>query len=322
MLRPVPCHDIGQECLSVLAEREPERLKTILRAGRRHLGRLPLSVMEARSRRWAARQANPHYDVIDRMAAGAPVGLWFMNFCYEWGCTTAAFTPPGAAAPMMRRTLDWPFPEIGRNVILVRADTASGPVKHATWPGFLGIVGGLAPGRFAIMINQAPLPRLTGLLAADWLAARWRTGRRTALPPAHLLRLVFEQARTFDEAVRLLSETPTALPVIYTVAGTAASDVATIERGFTTTRIDRTRALAANHWRLIDQPARARGSDSPLRASRLEESTANPDSGFLWLEPPILNRETRLALEGDMATGTLRVVGYEESGPATEITEF
>ena len=307
--------------MSVLAEREPERMRTILLAGRRHLGRVPLTIMERRSRRWAARGNNPHYAAIERLAGPAPTGIWFMNFCYEWGCTTTAFAPPGRAAPIIRRTLDWPFPAIGRNVVLARAETDAGPVKYATWPGFLGVISGLAPGRFTIMINQAPLPRLSGLLPVDWLTARWRTGRSRALPPAHLLRRVFETAEDFAQAVRMLAETPTALPVIFTVAGTRSDELATIERGSTGAMVDTERALAANHWRLTAEEARARGSDSIQRAELLDDSKKRPEDGFAWLTPPILNPETRLALEGDMSNGVLRAVGYEATGPATLVTE-
>jgi len=321
MLPAIPVHDIGAQCLSVLAKREPDKLLAILRAGQRQLGRMPLAVMDRRSRGWAERCRNPYFDQVERLARSSPRGVWFMNFCYEWGCTTGASTPDGGAAPVVRRTLDWPFHEIGRNVILVEADTRSGPVKYATWPGFLGVISGLAPRRFAIMINQAPLPRRTGLLPVDWLAARWKTGRSQALPPAHLLRHVFETCASFDDAVRRLAETPVALPVIFTIAGPEPHQVATIEHTGLSAQIDRQNALAANHWRLVSRPARSRGRDSEERARRMAEAMAQASSPFDWLHPPILNKDTRLALEADMATGTLRALGYEKDGPATAISE-
>ena len=321
-MRPaVPVHDIGAQCLSVLAKREPDKLLAILRAGQRQLGRVPLAVMDGRSRKWAKRCRNPYFEQVDRLAKSSPRGIWFMNFCYEWGCTTGALSPDGAKAPIIRRTLDWPFHEIGRNVLLVKAETRSGPVKYATWPGFLGVISGIAPGRFAVMINQAPLPRRTGVLPVDWLAARWKTGRSQALPPAHLLRQTFETCATFEEAVRHLSETPVALPVIFTLAGPEPDQVATIEHTGLGAHTDRAQGLAANHWRLVDRPARARGQDSVDRAEFMSEAMARASAPFDWLQPPILNKDTRLALEADMATGLLRAIGYEKDGPATAISE-
>jgi hypothetical protein len=39
------------------------------------------------------------------------------------------------------------------------------------------------------------------------------------LPPAHLLRQVFEEAQSYAEAVERLCQTPVAVPVIYILAG-------------------------------------------------------------------------------------------------------
>ncbi len=321
MLPPIPVHDIGAQCLSVLAEREPDRLMAILRAGQRQLGRIPLAVMDRRSRDWAQRGRNPYFEQVDRLSKYSPRGIWFMNFCYEWGCTTGAASPDGARAPIVRRTLDWPFHEIGRNVIVVKAETRCGPVKYATWPGFLGVISGIAPQRFAVMINQAPLARRTGILPIDWAVARWTTGRSQALPPAHLLRQTFETCTSFEDAVRHLAETPVALPVIFTLAGTEPGQVATIEHTGSAAHIDRESGLAANHWRLVGGPARARGRESAERAQCMTLEMSRTTEPFDWLKPPILNKDTRLALEADMETGDLRLVGYEKEGPATAITE-
>ena len=316
----IPVHDIADAPLSILAEREPDRMAEILASGRRHLGALPLKILETRSRKWATRSANPFLSEVSAVAEGRPTGLWFMNFCYEWGCTTGAATPQGKSAPMLRRTLDWPFDEIGRNMVLVRQEGPKGPVLYPTWPGFLGVISGMAPGRFAIMINQAPMRKKTGILPLDWLAVRIATGRTTALPPAHLLRIVFETCETFDEAVEKLTHTPIALPVIFTVAGTKPGQTLTIERQRTEARIDREKAVAANHWRLYDEPARPRGRTSPERAEHMHSSWTGSEAAFDWLSPPVLNKDTRLALECDMAAGTMAVLGCESDGIVTDIT--
>jgi len=316
----IPVHDIGDAPLAVLADLEPERLTKILASGRRHLGALPLRFLDKRSEKWAGRTGNPFLHEVRAVTTGRPQGLWFMNFCYEWGCTTGAATPEGKSAPLLRRTLDWPFDEIGRNMVLVRQEGPKGPNLYPTWPGYLGAISGMAPGRFAIMINQAPMARKTGILPFDWVAARIATGRSMALPPAHLLRIVFETCADFDEAVDKLTHTPIALPVIFTIAGTEPGQTLTIERQRNAARIDRESAVAANHWRLYDEPARARGRTSPERAAHMVQSWNDDGMGFGWLSPPVLNKDTRLAIECDMATGTMHVLGCERDGIVTDIT--
>ncbi|WP_425403746.1 carcinine hydrolase/isopenicillin-N N-acyltransferase family protein [Hwanghaeella sp.] len=318
----IPVHDIGTAPLSVLVDLEPDRMAEILASGRRHLGALPLRILDSRSEKWARRSGNPYQSEVRAIAEGRPRGLWFMNFCYEWGCTTGAETPPGKQAPLLRRTLDWPFDEIGRNMVLVRQEGTMGPVLYPTWPGYLGAISGMAPGRFAIMINQAPLPKTTGILPFDWVSARIATRRMAALPPAHLLRHVFETCADFSEAVDRLTNTPIALPVIFTIAGTKPGETLTIERQRTGARIDRETAVAANHWRLYEDPARPRGKASPDRARQMVESWADHKEKFGWLTPPILNKDTRLALECDMASGTMHVIGCEKDGIVTDITSI
>ena len=147
----IPVHEIGDAPLGVLADLEPDRLAAILASGRRHLGTLPLRFLDKRSEKWAGRTGNPFLHEVRAVTAGRPQGLWFMNFCYEWGCTTGAATPEGKSAPLLRRTLDWPFDEIGRNLVLVRQAGPKGLNLYPTWPGYLGAISGMAPGRFAIM---------------------------------------------------------------------------------------------------------------------------------------------------------------------------
>ncbi len=71
---------------------------------------------------------------------------------------------------------------------------------------------------------------------------------RAPFPPDQLLRQVFEQARDYDAARRMLEATPVARPVIYTLAGHHPGERCVIERtehDFST-RIDD--HGAANDW--------------------------------------------------------------------------
>ena len=97
------------------------------------------------------------------------------------GCCTAPM--PSAArrladeaadGPVLRRTLDWPFPGPGQ---AGRGDppaaAPAGDFLNVTWPGFAGVLTAVAPGRFAASINQAPMRRRTagGLAAVARLCA-------------------------------------------------------------------------------------------------------------------------------------------------------
>ena len=50
-------------------------------------------------------------------ALGFP-GIWFLNGSYQWSCTALAREEDGV--PWLARTLDWPFPGLGRHVEIAR----------------------------------------------------------------------------------------------------------------------------------------------------------------------------------------------------------
>jgi hypothetical protein len=90
------------------------------------------------SRAWLRRTPSPYVDEISKIAeiAGRP-GVWFINASYEWGCTTRVDTEP---VPSLRRTLDWPFPGLGRHVEIALQDGGVGPYANVTWPGAAGVL--------------------------------------------------------------------------------------------------------------------------------------------------------------------------------------
>ena len=91
-------------------------------------------------------------------ALGFP-GVWFLNGSYQWSCTATARDEDGV--PWLARTLDWPFPGLGRHLEIARMRGAAGEFINVTWPGYAGVLTASAPGRFAAAINQAPLRRRT-----------------------------------------------------------------------------------------------------------------------------------------------------------------
>jgi hypothetical protein len=304
-----------------------------------------LPVMDALTRRWLERSRSPYVGEIEALASALALpGIWFLNGCYEWGCTALAREEDGA--PWLARTLDWPFRGLGRRVEVVRMRGGPGDFLNVTWPGYVGVLTAMAPGRFAAAINQAPLWRRTRqawLRPADIALNALRTWRIRHCPPDHLLRDVFETCRSFAEAKRRLETTPIARPVIFTLVGCAEGEHCVIERteeGFASRSMG---TAAANDWLRSAPPWEARVSSAHLLTRTYEEAAARnrarrdtldewpgrfAGSPLAWVAPPVLNTMTRIAVEMCPTSGTLRVAGYElEDGAelpqrATEIREL
>jgi hypothetical protein len=296
------------------------------------------------ARRWLTRSQAPYVAEIAAVAAalGFP-GIWFLNNSYQWCCT--ALAREEGTAPWLVRTLDWPVDGLGRHVEVARMGGPAGEFFNVTWPGFVGVLTAMAPGRFAAAINQAPLrrrtkhPWLRPLDIAANAIETWVCVRH--MPPDHLLRLAFETCRTYAEARRLLETVPVARPVIFTLAGCARGDRCVIERteeGHAT----HDDTVAANDWRQRAAAWEARVGGNLILAATFDEAAANsrarrqalaqwdgrlPTPGFDWVAAPVLNPYTRVAVEMCPRTATLRVLGYERAAadalptPVTRVCE-
>lgn len=272
---------------------------------------------------WLSHNHTPYGDEIDAIAhkLGFP-GAHLLNTAYEWGCTTAV---AGGHRPRVLRTLDWPFTGLGRHVVLVRQNGPKGAYVHATWPGAAGVLTGIAPGRFAAALNMGPMRRRVPgamLRFVDYglnAAGTFMTSRD--MPPAHLLRMAFEQAAGFDEALELLARTPVARPVIYTLASVPAGQSAIIERLPTGATVRRTDIAVANDW----MPARSSwegrsqsdlggAEDCAARVAAIRGAVERSNTPFDWIDPPVRNGMTRLAVEMDLTTCVMQVRSYEPDG--------
>jgi len=284
------------------------------------------------ARWWLRRSASPLVGEIDAIARtlGRP-GIWLLHGAYAFGCT--AMADESADGPVLRRTLDWPFPGLGRLVEVTRQRGAAGEFLSVTWPGFAGVLTAVAPGRFAASINQAPMRRrmsLGWLLWLDYalnaLAAFVTTGQP---PPEHVLRRAFETCATFDEACRLLAREPVARPVLFLVTGCAAGERMLIERDGGQTRLYRDDTVAANAWRDPSSPGwrpRVCGEGTPLennrrRVTALAACTGAHPPNLEWVTAPVMNSCTRVAVEMCAASGRLVVAGWEAAGRVTAVTE-
>ncbi|MBI2254387.1 MAG: hypothetical protein HYU58_07205 [Proteobacteria bacterium] len=327
-LPQIPVIDLGNRPLSDLAVLAPDKVRLLSASGRALTTGLVQAWMDRRSQAWLARNVTPYREEIAAVAAASgAAGVHALNISTEWACSSIA------QAGCLMRTLDWPLHGMGPALTVTRHDSVAGAWWQATWPGFVGVLTGLAPGRFAASYNQPPIRKTTSLKPLDWVLERRRSARRTAIPPTHLLRQVFEKASGFEEARLLLSETPLAIPALFTLAGADGRSIV-IER-----LEDRYRHRAspnasaiANHWpdlpgftegwprgwlRGVDSARRFR--DACVWASGLDVLPAD----FSWLQYPILNKFSRLAAMMDCISGTFILMGLEQAGnsavPATQI---
>jgi hypothetical protein len=303
---------------------------------------LALPMLDRMTRRWLSRSQSPYVGEIERIAAALGFsGIWFLNGSYQWGCTALAREEDGV--PWLVRTLDWPFPGLGRHVEIAHKWGVAGEFHNLTWPGYVGALTASAPGRFAASINQAPLWRRTRhpwLRPVDILANAIATWNVRHIPPDQLLRQVFETCPDFETARAMLESTPVARPVIFTLVGVKPGERCVIERteeGFTTRR---TMTVAANDWLEQRDPWEARvGGDMVLTCaydeasenSRSRRETIDSFEGSLarqpfgWLTAPVHNRYTRLAAELCPARGVVRVMGLDQAaddGLAQQVTQI
>lgn len=288
-----------------------------------------IPLLDRVTRHWLSRSHSPYSREIEAIAGALGLsGVWLLNGSYQWGCTARAHEEGGL--PCLARTLDWPFPGLGRLVEVAHKSGPAGEFYSVTWPGYVGALTAMAPRRFAASINQAPLLRRTWhpwLRPYDMLANALRTWRVRHMPPDQLLRHVFETCGSFADARRTLETTPVARPVIFTLAGCKRGERCVIERtedGFLTREDD---TVAANDWHRARPSWEARVGGDLVLTTSYDEAAANSRArrdklatfdgslsrgAFGWVTEPVLNRFTRIAVEMCPAAGVLRVVGYDK----------
>ncbi|MBI3706720.1 MAG: hypothetical protein HY246_03415 [Proteobacteria bacterium] len=322
-LPEIPLFDIGEGGALALLEAAPDRAQALLAAEANRHSRALLRLGDRVSRAWLERAHNPFRHEIARIAqrVGRP-GAIMLNLSFEWTCTSGAAPDPDGGGNRLLRVLDWPLDGLGRHVVVARERGAAGVYYNVTWPGAVGVVTAMAPGRFAAAINQAPMATHGLTLLGDWARNRLDVWRSRALPPAHLLRQVFQQARDFVAARRLLAETPVALPALFVLSGIGSNEGCVIERRDGRTVIHHGAAVCANAWLSPGPSGRPRGRDNGPRVHALSGLQSAPLSGFGWVTPPILNRRTRLAVMANAAGGRLAVLGIEGERPATQEFSF
>lgn len=322
-LPSLPVISVGPDFPMATLAAELPRANALLDLATKGVPLRALRMLDQVSRNWLVRHANAHLGEIDAIARMLDrPGTYFLSVNYEWGCTCRVGPSADHASSRLIRVLDWRTPGLGRNIIAANVEGATGPFITLTWPGYTGVLQGMAPGRFSAALNQAPARRSGGFLAFDWAMNKRRVWRMPHGTPAHLLRAVFERAKTFEEARRMLIETPIASPAIFSLAGIAPQDTCVIERTEVAAQVHDGTGVAANNWQAAGWKGRPRGDDSAGRACQMASVELAFDDALPWLQAPILNQYTRLVAIADAKQGRLMAQGYEADGAATAVLHY
>jgi hypothetical protein len=278
-------------------------------------------------RRWMRRASSYATEIEANARALKRPGIWLLHGAYLFGCT--ALADETAAGPRLRRTLDWPFPGLGRLVEVVRREATAGAYLNVTWPGFVGVLTAVAPGRFAASINQAPMRRRRWLpLWLDYALNAVLALRSTAPPPEHLLRQAFETCATFEQVRRLLERTPVARPVLFLLVGCQPGERAVIERDGDGVRTYWQDTVLANDWQEPRPRWRPRccGEGPPVENNRSRRAAlaawAGRGTDVEWVSGAVRNACTRVSVEMSPSTGQLVVAGWEAEGRVTQVTRY
>jgi hypothetical protein len=294
------------------------------------LGGFCLPPIDRAALRWLRRSASVYRDELEHVAGilGFP-GAMTLNLSYLFACTTQAYEDADGL-PRLRRTLDWPFRGLGEAVEIGLQAGPAGAFYNATWPGAVGVLTAMAPGRFCAAINQAPMRRrTTSRVGFAWDAVQNMRGALAGdgdWPPDHLLRYAFETCDDFEAALRLIATAPLARPTLFTIAGAKRGELALIERTERDARVYRGPAVVANDWRR-SQPGWQPRMTLENNVRRIETMRAAGSAGprFDWIRKPVLNRLTRLAVEmSAVGDGDFAARGYECSvfvGEPVAVTE-
>lgn len=146
--------------------------------------------------------------------------LYLANLAYDLmiaqlACSTMVVPTP--AGPVVARNLDW-WPEnlLAQNTYRVSYKKNDETVfQSAAFPGLVGVVTGVSQRGFAVVLNA--------VLSKEKFCAR-------GYPVLLLLRRVLEEADSYQQAVKMLTETVLPVGALFTVAGRSNEERVVIER--------------------------------------------------------------------------------------------
>ena len=142
----------------------------------------------------------------------------FRPFSGTGGLCSAANRWLPNVGPVHLRNLDWPLPRMSSATVLLHFKGApAGPFTAVSVPGMVGVLSGVARGRFSATVNSQEddhdrrLPNFRG----------WAAG--------FLLRWLLEHCRSYDDALRALRSAPAFVPFFVMLVGPKRGQSAVVE---------------------------------------------------------------------------------------------
>lgn len=167
--------------------------------------------------------------------------LYYDALKFVFGCT--AFSVTNKSEKFHARNLDW----WSENDMLGRHTKIFDFVKNdiivyslVGWPGFVGALSGVKKGAFSITLN----------------AVLSKEAPQFAIPITFLIRDVLEKASDFNEAVKILSETPIASDCLLMVIGCKENESVVIERTptkFSIRKPEENAIIVTNEYRSLSE---------------------------------------------------------------------
>lgn len=182
--------------------------------------------------------------------------LFLVNIIYEisGGCTSFVAIDCEDSCPIHGRTLDWPTNFLAKYSIHFIWTRNNEVLFHSVgWPGYVGVLTGVKPGRFAISLNaryphtlaspwacrKAALLNAkanTEMIDGEWLTSAWQRLSSALSPNAwingNLIRHLLEtQGTTFESAARTCTTSRLCVASYFIISGTMPTEGTIISRG-------------------------------------------------------------------------------------------
>lgn len=132
-------------------------------------------------------------------------------------CSSVSFYQTGIGM-VHARNMDWPLDGLRDKTVLIKYKNGScGDFTAVSAPAMVGVLSGVAKGRFSATINQAPASlKMFPNLISGWSAM-------------FLLRWIFENCESYDDAFRVLEKATTIVPVFIQLVGTKRGQACVFE---------------------------------------------------------------------------------------------
>jgi hypothetical protein len=290
-----------------LAEKYHDDFLAIMNAAQKKYSKFMLLVGDYVAHRWLSKTKPQYADEVAHIAQKTDLpGRIALNHSFEFACTTGTRVEKDKT-PTLLRALDWSFEGMADKVKIVKKPGKAGHYWDFTYPGMVGVLHGMAPNRFSIAINRAPVPISINLgklqpisEGFDKIREKYISSNSEGLPPPFLLRKVFEECSNYEEAVNMLSNTKTNAPAIFTITGTTKDESCVIERSRDTAVITKGITCSANHWQTSQLgKAHARANNSVGRLHTMKKNIKASKKPFDWFSGPIVTPDTRLIFEAN-----------------------